>query len=309
MGHVQFGLIVPENPRNPPSRHRYMEDVNRLLTLVKGHYDSVWCIDHLDGDVLEGWTTVTWLAALHPEFVWGHTVLCQSFRNPALVAKMGATLHYMSGGRFVLGLGAGGQEDEYLAYGYDFPRAGIRVAELDEALQIIRAMWTHERVTFEGTHHRVLGATCEPRPDPVPPIMVGAFQPRMLRLTARHADWWNVSSTSIEAYRDEVREFERACDDAGRDPSTVRRAWSGGCVCAPTQAEVAHLTANRWRGEDVADPEDENFDFVGTPAQVIEQMQAFIALGVDSFLLDCGGFPRLTTVETLIADVLPALNR
>ena len=71
--------------------------------------------------MLEGWTALTYLSALHPELLWGHTVLCQSFRNPALVAKMGATLHFMSGGRFVLGIGAGGQEAEYLAYGYDFP--------------------------------------------------------------------------------------------------------------------------------------------------------------------------------------------
>src|SRR5215217_8816790 len=149
MGHVQFGLIVPENPSNPPSRHRYMENVNHLLTHVKGHYVSAWCIDHLDGDVLEGWTALTYLSALHPEFVWGHSVLCQSFRNPALIAKMGATLHFMSGGNFVLGLGAGGQKAEYLAYGYDFPRGSIRVAELEEALQLIRAMWTQERVTFD----------------------------------------------------------------------------------------------------------------------------------------------------------------
>lgn len=285
-----------------------MEDIDRLLTYAKGHYDSAWCIDHLGGDELEGWTALSYLSALHPELVWGHSVLGQSFRNPALVAKMGATLHFMSGGRFVLGLGAGGQEAEYLAYGYDFPPASTRVAELDEALRIIKTMWTRERATFEGRHYRVKDARCEPNPDPPPAIMVGAFRPKMLHLTARHADWWNVSSTGIEVYRSYLQEFERACDEIGRDPATVRRVWSGGCVCAPTEAEVADLAASRLaKGEDAAYQVGE--DFVGTPPQLIEQMQPFVELGVDYFMLDCGGFPRLTTVETLVNEVLPALNR
>jgi alkanesulfonate monooxygenase SsuD/methylene tetrahydromethanopterin reductase-like flavin-dependent oxidoreductase (luciferase family) len=238
---------------------------------------------------------------------WGHSVLCQSFRNPALVAKMGATLHYMAGGNFVLGIGAGGQEAEYVAYGYDFPPGRTRVAELDEALQIIKAMWTQERATFEGKHYRVKDAWCEPKPDPMPTIMVGAFKPKMLRLTARHADWWNVSSTGIQDYRRYLQEFERACDETGRDPATVRRTWGGGCVCAPTEVEVADLAAGRLqKGEQMAYQVGE--DFVGTPAQLIEQMQPFVEVGVDYFMLDCGGFPRLTTVELLIQEVLPALN-
>lgn len=307
MGHVQFGLIVPENPRNPPSRHGYLDAVNRLLAVVKGHYDSAWCIDHLDGDVLEGWTALTYLAALHPDLVWGHTVLCQSFRNPALVAKMSATLQFLLGGQFVLGIGAGGQEAEYLAYGYPFPSGNTRVAELDEALQIITTMWTEERASYEGTFYRIQDASCEPKPNPRPPIMIGAFGPKMLRLTARHADWWNVSSTEITVYRGYLDEFERACDEVGRDSGTVRRTWSGGCVCAPTEAEVSDLAARRLAmGADVAYQVGE--DFVGTPAQVITQMQPFVESGVDYFMLDCGGFPRLTTVEMLIAEVLPVLN-
>jgi alkanesulfonate monooxygenase SsuD/methylene tetrahydromethanopterin reductase-like flavin-dependent oxidoreductase (luciferase family) len=87
MDYVQFGLIVPEYPLHAPRRQHYMEDVDQLLTAVKGHYDSAWCIDHLEGLVMEGWTALTYLAALHPELLWGHSVLCQSFRNPALLAK------------------------------------------------------------------------------------------------------------------------------------------------------------------------------------------------------------------------------
>ena len=102
---------------------------------------------------------------------------------------MGATLHFLSGGRFILGIGAGWDQVEYRAYGYDFPPARTRVEQLEEALQIIKALWTEERATFAGRHYRVRDARCAPRPDPIPSVMAGAFRPKMLRLTARHADW------------------------------------------------------------------------------------------------------------------------
>lgn len=302
MPKVQFGLVVPADALDKSRRHLYMEDVNALLNTVTGAYDSAWFIDHLqfeDNDQLEGWTALTYLSALYPELQWGHTVLCQSFRNPALVAKMAATLQFMSSGRFILGIGAGWNEAEYLAYGYDFPPAGVRVDELDEALHIIKSMWTQDQTTFEGKYHRVKEAWCEPKPDPIPPIMVGAFKPKMLRLAAKHADWWNVSSTGIGEYRKYVQEFERACEDVKRDPKTVRRTWCGGCACAPTPEALAEIQEER------LDPGE---DFIGTPQQIIEQMQPFIELGVDYFMLDCSGFPNLTTVRTLIEEVLPALN-
>lgn len=311
MGKVQFGLIMPGDALDKSRRHHYVDDANRLINAVKGRFASAWFIDHLqfaDMDILEGWTALTYLSALHPELQWGHTVICQSFRNPALIAKMAATLQFMSGGRFTLGIGAGWNEDEYLSYGYDFPPAGIRVEELDEALQIIKLMWTEESATFEGKHYRVKEARCEPKPDPIPNIMIGAFRPKMLRLTARHANWWNVSSTRIEDYRSYLQVFERACDEVGRDPATVRRTWGGGCVCAPTEQEIAELAAARpgLEGETMYQAGE---DMVGTPQQLIEQMQPFVELGVDYFMLDCGGFPKLTTVEMLVNEVLPALNR
>jgi alkanesulfonate monooxygenase SsuD/methylene tetrahydromethanopterin reductase-like flavin-dependent oxidoreductase (luciferase family) len=306
MSTIQFGFIFPSEGRDKQNRPTLVEDMNSALDLVTGHFDSAWMVDHLqfgDIDVLEGFTTLTYLSALHPQLKFGTSVLCQSFRNPALLAKMTATLQFMSGGRFILGLGAGWHEEEYKSYGYAFPPAPVRVAQLDEAIQIIRKMWREDTTTFEGQHYRVIEARCEPRPVPLPPIMVGAFKPKMLRLTAKCADWWNVSSTSLARYRPMVERLEQYCRELGRDPSTIRRTWAGGCVCAPTQEEVTALVGDRGSADD-----DEDFDFVGTPKQLIEQMRAFIELGVDYFMLDCGGFPKLTTLEMLINEVLPALN-
>ncbi len=300
MPRIQFGLSLP-SPRRM-SRQDYLASVQKSLELVTGHCDSVWFTDHLQYDnapILEGWTILTYLAALHPQFTFGHVVLCQSFRNPALLAKMAATFQYMSSGRFILGIGAGWKEDEYKAYGYDFPSASTRVEELEETLQIVKAMWRDERATVQGKHYQVVDAYCEPKPEPIPTIMVGSFKPRMLHLTARHADWWNVSWTPIAAYRELVAECERACAYVGRDPSTLRRTWFGGCLCAPTEAAVEAI--NRQHVQ--AGP-----NFIGTPAQVVEQMRPFIDLGVDYFMLTNQGFPDQTTLEMLNNEVIPMLN-
>ena len=175
---------------------------------------------------------------------------------------------------------------------------------MDEALAIIKALWTQESATFEGKYYRVIDARCEPKPDPMPTIMVGAFKPKMLRLTAKHADWWNVSSTDIRAYSRMVEELERACAEVGRDPSTLRRTWGGGCICASTSEEAEALAGEFYS----ADNDEDDFDFVGTPKQLVEQMRPFVEMGVDYFVLDCGGFPRLTTLELLVNEVLPALQ-
>jgi alkanesulfonate monooxygenase SsuD/methylene tetrahydromethanopterin reductase-like flavin-dependent oxidoreductase (luciferase family) len=303
---IQLGFIMPADQLDKRQRATYLADLKRALDLISGHFDSAWIIDHLqfgNQDILEGFTALSYAAALQPQIKFGHTVLCQSFRNPALLAKMGATLQFMSGGRFILGIGAGWHEEEYRSYGYDFPPNRVRVEQLEEALQIIRAMWTEEKVTFEGRYYRVNDAYCEPKPDPLPAIMVGGGKPKMLRLIARYADWWNVSSIGLEGYRPMLAELERACGEVGRDPATVRRSWCGGCACAPTVQEARRLAGDRFSPGD-----DEDFGFVGTPDQLVEQMCPFIELGVDYFMLDCGGFPELTTLEMLIDQVLPILK-
>jgi alkanesulfonate monooxygenase SsuD/methylene tetrahydromethanopterin reductase-like flavin-dependent oxidoreductase (luciferase family) len=302
MPRIQFGWTMPISSREVIPQGTLVSDLQKGLALVNEHFDSAWAVDHLqyeDTPLMEGWTALTYMAALQPRLKFGHAVLSQSFRNPALLAKMAATFQYMSGGRFILGIGAGWKEDEYRAYNYPFPPAGTRVEELDETLQIIKALWQDKKATFQGKHYQVVNAWCEPKPDPLPIIMVGGSKPRMLRLVARHADWWNVSWTRIEDYRAQIEECERACIKEQRDPATLRRTWFGGCLCAPTEKDVKALNKDGMS----AGPA-----FVGTPAQIIDQMRPFIDLGVDYFMLSSGGFPELTTLEMLVSEVLPALN-
>jgi alkanesulfonate monooxygenase SsuD/methylene tetrahydromethanopterin reductase-like flavin-dependent oxidoreductase (luciferase family) len=302
MSRIQFGWTLPM-PVLLQTAEQYNAQVRRGLDLITGHFDSAWFIDHLqdkDKPILEGWTTLTYLAALHPQLLFGHAVLCQSYRNPALLAKMAATFQYMSGGRLLFGIGAGYQEEEYTAYGYNFPSASIRIEELEEAILIIKSLWHNQTTTIEGKHHRVIEAYCEPKPNSFPPLIIGATRPRMLRVVAHYADWWSADRAAINDYRKQAEVCERACQELNRDPASLRRVWSGGCLCAPTEAYLKALnTTNRtW-----------DYGFVGTPAQIVEQMQPFIDLGVDYFMLENGSFPDLTTLELLVSEVIPVLNR
>jgi alkanesulfonate monooxygenase SsuD/methylene tetrahydromethanopterin reductase-like flavin-dependent oxidoreductase (luciferase family) len=284
------------------NRSQHLSLVEHGLEMVKGKFDSAWFADHLQfesRDVLESWTALTYLAARHADFQFGNAVLCQSFRNPALVAKMGATLHFLSGGRFILGLGAGWKEDEYVAYGYDFPPTGVRIEQLDEYVKIIKALWTQEQATLRGQYYRVENAYCEPKPEPMPTIMIGAMKPRMISLAVQHADWWNVSWTTLEDYKGMVEVCERECEQTGRNPRALRRTWFGGCICAPNEAEFEKLLGGRTPPHG---------GISGTAEQVIEQMQGFVDLGVNYFMLGTPGLPNFTTLETLLDEVLPALN-
>ena len=307
MPKIQLGYIMPTESLGQVDLRTYTSTLQRALEMISGVFDSAWTIDHLqDGDsaMMEGFTTIAYLAGAHPRLKFGNTVLCQSFRSPALLAKMASTLQFLSGGRLILGLGAGWNEAEYRAYGYDFPPAGVRVEQLEETLQIIHSMWTEAQATFEGKHYQMNGAFCEPKPDPLPAVMVGAFRPRMLRLTAKYADWWTASSSSPRRYQRMSGELERACAEVGRDPASVRRTWSGGIAIARTQEQAESLAGTRIS----AQANDDDFGFVGTPAQVIEQMRVFIDLGVDTFMLGCEGFPNLEPLELLVNEVAPALN-
>lgn len=306
MPHIQLGFVIPVEDRSGGSRPLPLHEIDQALELISGRFVSAWSVDHLqfgDTSMLEGFTALTWYAARHPRLHFGNAVLCQSFRNPAHLAKMAATLQNLSGGRFTLGLGAGWHREEYDAYGYEFPPAALRVDQLREAVQVIQALWMGGPATFHGEHYRVIEARCLPRPEPVPPLMIGAFKPRMLRLAAEMADQWNVSGTSPAHYRPMALTVDAHCAAIGRDPASLKRSWIGGCACAPTEAEAVDLAQGQWSADD-----DNDFGFLGTPDQVLEQMSAFVVMGVSTFILDCAGFPGQTTLVTLLEQVAPRLR-
>ncbi|NDJ74892.1 MAG: LLM class flavin-dependent oxidoreductase, partial [Chloroflexi bacterium] len=155
---VQFGLSLPFGPPKGQIWH-WKETTDTVLGDLTGTFDGIWMTDHFfwgDEPTYEAWTVLAYLAARWPQLHVGPIVLGQSYRNPALLAKMGATLHALTGGRFIMGIGAGWKEDEYHAYGYPYPRPGIRIEQLEDTLEILKRMWTEPgQVTYEGKHYRV----------------------------------------------------------------------------------------------------------------------------------------------------------
>jgi len=304
MSRIQFGWMVPMESQIL-LRHDFMDTVQQGLDIIVGNFDTVWLPDHLqfgERPFLESWTTLTYLAAFQPTLRYGHLVLCQLFRNPALLAKMAATLQYMSQGHFILGMGSGWNEDECKAYNIPFPSPGQRVDELEDTLRIIKALWREDNVTMEGHYHRVSHAFCQPKPDPLPPIMVAAMQPRMMRLTASYADWWNIGVQDLTQAREMVEALEQACYAVGRNPATLRRTAIISCCCALTEQKLKALMAKQ-TGHGSLRPV-----FIGTPERVVEQLLPLVELGFDYFIISAAGFPDFTTLEMMTYEVLPALN-
>jgi probable F420-dependent oxidoreductase len=195
-------------------------------------WHGVWLADHYmpntgdttpaRGDTYECWALLPALAAVTERVRVGTLVSPTSVHHPALLAKRASTVDQLSGGRMVLGLGAGWQINEHYAYGIELEPPGKRVSRFEESIQIVRSMLAEESTTFHGAYYDITDAPCDPKPVQSPlPLLVGTRSPRMLRITARHADEWNAwaDADSAGPLRQQLIE---ACETAGRDPATVR---------------------------------------------------------------------------------------
>lgn len=227
---LKFGWLSPAIGNSGSDHQPIAQYQDRhILPVALPHFDSLWLADHFYGfdartdPFLEAWTTLTWLAARHENVLLCHHVLGHGYRPPALTAKMAATLQVLSGGRFVLGIGAGWREQEYAAYGYDFPKPSVRFAQLEEVVQICRLMWTEDDPSFSGTYFSVDGAAAPPRPDPVPPVCIGASGEKVgLPLVGRLADIWNAPFRgTVEDWNRRLGIVHASAERAGRDPASI----------------------------------------------------------------------------------------
>jgi F420-dependent oxidoreductase-like protein len=220
-------------------------------------FESIWLFDHFHTIpepraelTFESFTALAALAALTSRVRIGHIVICTGFRNPALTAKMVSTMDVISGGRMVLGIGAGWKEDEWRAYGYGYPPLRERLAALGDHLEVITRMLAPGRATYEGRHAAVDGAINVPRglQEPRVPIMVGGNGPNVTwRLAARHADELNVDGLSPDEVRDAIPVIRSRCEEIGRDPASLRlsmQVWSE-VIGVTGQARVDLLGAYR----------------------------------------------------------------
>jgi alkanesulfonate monooxygenase SsuD/methylene tetrahydromethanopterin reductase-like flavin-dependent oxidoreductase (luciferase family) len=203
---------------------RRSEVYRDVLDRLPSEFTTVWVADHLQfgmQDQMEAWTLLSFLAGACPRYRYGHLVLAQGFRNPALVAKMAASLAELTAGRFILGIGAGWHEEEYRAYGYRYPSAKDRVEQLGDAIRLIRALWTDAPANYQGSYYSIQDAYCEPRPRAPIPILVGAGGRLGLRLAAELADMWNWDGPLDPPYRPRLEALREACAEVGRPISEI----------------------------------------------------------------------------------------
>ena len=195
--HIEFGYNPPSGDRGRETirPREYQSDLKAALDVATQGFKSIWVADHLNYSTewrLECWTLLTWIAARYPDVGLSTLVMSNTFRHPSVMAKMGAALQELSGGRFALGYGAGWHEGEHDAFGLQLYRPGERIDRMEEAVLVIKALWSDAPANFSGRYYSLNNAYAEPRPDPVPPIMIGgAGEKKTLRVVAKYADWWN----------------------------------------------------------------------------------------------------------------------
>jgi probable F420-dependent oxidoreductase len=238
---------------------------------------GVWLADHYmpntgdttpaRGDTYECWALLPALAATTERIRIGTLVSPTSVHHPALLAKRASTLDRLSGGRMVLGLGAGWQINEHHAYGIELEPPGKRVSRFEESIRIVRSMLSQESTTFHGAYYDITDAPCDPKPVQSPlPLLVGTRSPRMLRIAARHADEWNTWGTPEQAAVHRAALIE-ACNEVGRDPATVR------------------TSANALVGLDAGAPPPGRAALFGSAQQLVDQFGQYAELGFDEFIL------------------------
>jgi F420-dependent oxidoreductase-like protein len=323
---VRFGLFVPQgwildlvDIDDPVEQFETMSRVARAAERLG--FDSVWLFDHFHTyfrpvleTTFEAWTSTAALARDTSRIRIGQMVTCNGYRNPALLAKMASTVDVLSHGRLDFGIGAGWYEQEYLAYGYPapFPGVGERLRMLEEALQVIHAMWSEPYASFAGEHHHVSGAINEPKgvQQPHPPVWVGGSGERVtLRLAARFGDSTNFGGhlDDMGWYRRKLDVLRGHCEAIGRDPDELTHSSDVETTLVLPGDDPEELT-RRYRRDQSLD-EYRTHAIVGGPQEIIDTYGRLIDAGVDYIVIsDLPGLARIEVLEALARDVLPAFE-
>jgi F420-dependent oxidoreductase-like protein len=266
-----------------------------------------------EGAMLESWSTLSALSALVPRMRVGTIVLGNTYRHPAVVAKMAAQVDIISGGRLLLGLGAGWQQNEHEAYGIPFYTLGERLARLDEACQVMTSLWTERRSNFKGRYYQLSDAPLDPKPmqAPRPELMIGGGGERVtLRIAAKHADHSNIwGGPQVLAKKRVI--LDEHCAAVGRDPKTITRSANMALLITDKKEEVDRLaeTIATRMGRHAADARDTCL--AGTPDQIRDQLHQLRAAGVDVLFVPSmfRPLPELRRdLDRFITEIAPAFR-
>ncbi len=320
---ARFGVFVPQGWKLEytgwSAADAWARSVELAQLAEQLGYDHLWVYDHVETvprreptHVFEAYTMLAALSQRTTTARLGQLVTCASYRNAGLLAKEAACIDVYSGGRLILGLGAGWFGREYEAYGYPYLADRERLRVLDETLDVIKRLWSEETVTYDGQHLHFAGAYCDPKPlQQLPPLLVGGGGEQVnLRIAARHADATNWQ-VDLESFVRKSALLARYCEEIGRPADAITRTHGPDCRLFDTDAEARAWCAgpdggNLWGGESVDTYLRDNL--VGTPEQVAEKTQAFVDAGCGEFILWLRDFPADETLRRFMAEVVPTLR-
>jgi F420-dependent oxidoreductase-like protein len=299
---IGFGIFSPQAALN------FKAILERAINAEKLVYHSLWLVDHFwnrgvpQADVMECTATMSALAARTEKIRIGSLVLCNSFRNPGYLAKSLTTIDNISNGRLEVGLGAGWMDEEYRAYGYEFPSTGTRLRQLEEGVQILKQMFSEPKTSFKGRYYTVEEAYNNPQPvqKPHPPITIGGSgEKTMLRIVAKHADRWNCPA-GYRSFEHKLGVLKEHCAAVGRDPATINISEQLLVCIGANDAEVEEKwkIAQRlpfWRT-----------GIKGTPPQIIEALRDRIGRGITFFTVIFGDMNSPQSIELFGREVMPA---
>jgi F420-dependent oxidoreductase-like protein len=295
---TSFGLQVPSFTFPGVPDDAMFERVAALAIAAEGSgFESFWVMDHYHQianngpayePMLEAYTLLSGVAARTSRIKLGAMVTGVTYRNPAFLAKAVTTLDIVSSGRAILGIGAAWNEEESLAYGYDWPPVAERFERLEDALQICRSMFTQPQTTFHGSRHHVDGAYNVPQPVQPggPRILVGGTGERKtLRLVAKYADMWN-GFGDPETVRHKIDVIEEHCRAVGRDPAEIVKTRLGRLIVTETEDETRARRAEYQAVRGLDDAQVPSMLICGTPDAVLERVQAYVEAGADGLMFN-----------------------
>ena len=307
---IHFGVTLPQIKRS------WTETSDAAIDFDQLGFDSVWVCDHVYGvpnptlPIFEAWSQLAAVAAITENVQLGTLVTPPLFRNPGMLAKQVATIDHVSNGRTIMGLGAGWFQPEFESYGLPFPSLGKRMQALDETVQVLKALWSEERVSFDGEYCRLRDAICEPKPVRRPPILVGGSGERLLMgIAARHADIWNNMAVTQGQLAQKVEAMRKRCDEVGRDFSTLRISQQCTVIIEDTEeaARDALVKAQKIFGGHMGSGL-EAHGIWGSPERVVEGIERHRKLGVTDFVIEFFGRDTRPAARRFARHVIPAFS-
>jgi F420-dependent oxidoreductase-like protein len=321
---AKFGVLIPQGWLHEFAGWRKPEKVFEAIkaTTLEAErlgYDSIWLYDHLitypeatNNPCFESWTTLSALASVTSKVGLGTMVTCNSYRCPSLLAKMSANLDVVSKGRLNFGIGAGWYSAEYRAYGIPFPETPVRIAQLGEAVQIIRKMWTEEKPTFHGKYFAIEEAFNCPKPvqKPHPPILIGGAGRRLtLRIAAKFADRCNFGGgCTLEEYKELLGVLQGHCDAVGRNVDEIEKTHIVDCAVVGESREEVSQKAGKFKHRGMSVKEFAERNLMGTPEEIVSRLQEFVDAGFTYFVLRFPDAVELKPLRLFAEKVIPAFR-